>query len=274
VPEYRLDLASSHNDLGILLAETGRRGEAEAAYRAALALHQPLAAAFPAVPQYHQLLAHTHNNLGILLKDMDRAKEAEAAYRDALALYQPLAADFPAAPQYRRDLARSNLNLGTLLEDTGRLKEAEAAFADALAIRKHLAADFLDRPEFREDLAGSHYNLGILLQTPRPIVVVAGVTAGLVILVGVLAGPAPKCPGCSRTAARSSSEACAGRLGPHPGLSLPGAAFQGWAGQAAQPGCSSGRSMKVACSGMRGAGTPRRARSSGRNAATASAAAA
>src|SRR5437868_2392390 len=36
VPAYRKDLASSHHNLGVLLRDLGKRGEAEAAYRDAL----------------------------------------------------------------------------------------------------------------------------------------------------------------------------------------------------------------------------------------------
>ena len=162
-PEFRQQLAGSHNNLGSLLHDTGRPKEAEAAYRDALALHKQLAADFPTRPEFQHELAGGHNNLGLLLHDTGRLKEAEAAYRDALALQKQLAADFPANPAFRRQLAASHNNLGSLLRDTSRLKEAEAAYRDALAIQKQLAADFPTVPQFRSDLAASHNSLGVLL---------------------------------------------------------------------------------------------------------------
>ena len=46
-PEFRQDLAMSHNNLGLLLNATGRLTEAEAAYAEALAIKKQLAADFP-----------------------------------------------------------------------------------------------------------------------------------------------------------------------------------------------------------------------------------
>ena len=119
VPAYRQELAHSHNNLGILLADLGKRPEAEEQYRKALAIQEKLAADFPAVPEYRQDLARSHNNLGILLADLGKRPEAEEQYRKALAIQEKLAADFPAVPAYRQDLAISHNNLGILLAGSG-----------------------------------------------------------------------------------------------------------------------------------------------------------
>jgi tetratricopeptide (TPR) repeat protein len=167
-PDFRQELATSHNKLGVLLCDTGRLAEAEAAYREALALRQQLAADFPTRPDFRQELATSHNNLGALLRDTARLQEAEVAYREALALFKQLVLDFPTRPDFRRDLAASHLNLGNLLYQTGRVMEAEADWREAVAVQKQLVADFPTRPDFRQELAISHNNLGILLcQTGR-----------------------------------------------------------------------------------------------------------
>ena len=162
-PEFRHNLAKSHNNLGVLLSNTGRLQEAEAVWRDALALQKQLAADFPTSPDYRQELACSYNNLGILLSATGRPKEAEAAFRDALAIQKQLATDFPTRPDFRQELATSHNNLGILLYQTGRPKEAEAAFRDTLAIRQQLATDFPTLPNFRQELAASHNNLGFLL---------------------------------------------------------------------------------------------------------------
>jgi serine/threonine-protein kinase len=163
VPEYRQDLATSHNNLGMLLASLGKGPEAEAEYRQALALQEQLAADFPTVPEYRQELAGSHNNLGVLLRDLMKRPEAEAEYRRALALQEQLAADFPSVPAYRQDLAMSHTNLGSLLKGLGKRPEAEAEYRRALALQEQLAADFPSVPAYRRELAASHNNLGGLL---------------------------------------------------------------------------------------------------------------
>jgi serine/threonine-protein kinase len=51
VPEYRNDLARSHNNLGVLLAAMGKRDDAEREYRAALKEQERLAGEHPQVPE-------------------------------------------------------------------------------------------------------------------------------------------------------------------------------------------------------------------------------
>jgi tetratricopeptide (TPR) repeat protein len=108
----------SHNNLGALLAGWGQGAAAEAAYRAALAIREKLAADFPAAPDYRRDLAQSHHNLGLLLAGRGQGAAAEAVYRAALAIQEKLAADFPAVPDYAVDLGNSYSNLGTLVRPT------------------------------------------------------------------------------------------------------------------------------------------------------------
>src|SRR5205085_2380263 len=96
----------SHSGLGILLADLGKRTEAEAEYRAALKEQERLAAEHPHVPEYRQDLAGSHLNLGALLADLGKRTEAEAEYRAALKECERLAAEHPQVPQHRQFLAR------------------------------------------------------------------------------------------------------------------------------------------------------------------------
>jgi hypothetical protein len=54
----------------ILLAGLGKRAEAEAACRQALAIREKLASEYPAVPQYRLELVGSHNSLGVLLSGL------------------------------------------------------------------------------------------------------------------------------------------------------------------------------------------------------------
>ena len=132
MPEYRKDLARSHNNLGILLNNLGKRPEAEEQYRKALAIQEKLAAEFPAVPDYRKDLAPSHNNLGILLAGLGKRPEAEEQYRKALAIQEKLVAEFPAVPQYRVDLGGGCCNFGILVRDSGQPGESLEWFEKAI----------------------------------------------------------------------------------------------------------------------------------------------
>jgi serine/threonine protein kinase len=163
VPQYRQDLARSHNALGVLLSGQGKGAEAEKEHRQALAIQEKLATDFPAVPQYRHELAGSHSNLGLLLSGLGKGAEAEKAYRQALAIQEKLATDFPAVPQHRQGLAHSHHNLGLLLSSLGKGAEAEKGYRQALALYAKLAADFPAVPQYRQELARSHSNLGRVL---------------------------------------------------------------------------------------------------------------
>src|SRR2546426_738903 len=53
-PAYRHDLATAHQNLGLVLRDDGRTAEAEAAYEQAVALWQRLTKECPARPVYRQ----------------------------------------------------------------------------------------------------------------------------------------------------------------------------------------------------------------------------
>jgi serine/threonine protein kinase len=162
-PEYRHNLARTHNNLGIVTYSTGRLPDAEASYRQAVALHKKLAAEDPAGTEYRQHLARALSNMGVLFFRTGRFAETEAAFNEALALRSQLIAELPDRPEPREELAQNRSNLGLLFKTTGRVADAEAAYRDALAIQTKLVADLPTRLEFRQELATSHNNLGNLL---------------------------------------------------------------------------------------------------------------
>ncbi len=134
VSDYRQELATTYNAVGVGLARLGRRAEAEASHRRALELRERLAAEHPAAPQYRDGLAKDHNNLGALLAALGRWAEAEASYRRALELRERLAAEHPTVPSYRTGLAGAQVNLGHLLGDSGNPTQALAWYDRAIAL--------------------------------------------------------------------------------------------------------------------------------------------
>jgi tetratricopeptide (TPR) repeat protein len=163
-PEFRQELALSHNNHGVVLSETGRRQEAQKDYDQALSIYMQLAADFPSRPEFRHELARSHNSRGVLLDSMGRLQEAEKDYDQSLSIKKQLVADFPSRPEFRNELAGSHNNRGNLMHETGRLQEAEKDYDKALSIYKQLAAEFPSRREFRHRLAASHNNRGIVLR--------------------------------------------------------------------------------------------------------------
>ncbi len=143
------------NNLGLILLQTGRAGEAIGNLQRALQLkpnyadaHYNLGIAFAqtdriedAINQYEQALrlapdsAETHNNLGIALKQMGRLDDAISHFEQAVRI----------APND----AEVHYNLATTLRQVGKNNEAIVHFEQAV----HLKPDFV----------GAHYNLGAAL---------------------------------------------------------------------------------------------------------------
>jgi tetratricopeptide (TPR) repeat protein len=131
----------AHDNLGVILANTGRLPEALEHYAAALRLN-------PSFPQ-------TYNNLGNAWARQRRWPDALAAYDRALVLWP--------------DFVEARFDRASALADAGRFPEAAAAFAEALR----------ERPEYPEaeygwanalanqgqfDLAMAHYRAAIRLR--------------------------------------------------------------------------------------------------------------
>jgi tetratricopeptide (TPR) repeat protein len=158
-PDFRLDLAASQDNLGILLVDTGRREEARVVHDDALKLREKLVADFPDEPIYRRDLARSHLNLGRLHAEMGRAKEAERDYSAALAFLNPLVAEFSNRSDYRENLATAYNNLANALHVMGRAKEAKAAEAQAVVLQKQLVDDFPGIPELRRNAALGLHNM-------------------------------------------------------------------------------------------------------------------
>ena len=114
----RQELASIHNNLGLLLMRTGTAQAAEDSLHRAIQLREGLVADFPEMPDYRQKLAVTRHNLGILL-EKTAPQRAEKAFRDALEDHEKLVATFPGVPEYELALGQGFDSLGEPLGATG-----------------------------------------------------------------------------------------------------------------------------------------------------------
>ena len=161
---YRLEVARSHNSLGRVFHDLGRRDEAEAAYRTALAIRERLTPAVFGEPTHRFDLAVSHYNSAIMVKERQKYAEALAALRVAQQVCGPLAGDFPGVPDYRQFLAMNQTEMARLqLIVQGKNAEVLAAHRTAQRLCAQLVADFPSVPDYRHDLAKSHDNLGRLL---------------------------------------------------------------------------------------------------------------
>jgi serine/threonine protein kinase/Flp pilus assembly protein TadD len=163
VPEYRAELAWTHDDLADLLIGKGEQGprsqEVEKHRRRSLELREKLVAECPAVTEYRQALAVSYCHLGDCFVNNSRLAEGEQAYRQGLKVQEKLAADFPNVPSFRGDLAIYHDCLGRFLHGMGQFDKAEQGYRQGRAIWEKLAADFPTIPAYRERLAWSSFRL-------------------------------------------------------------------------------------------------------------------
>ncbi|MFG2284062.1 tetratricopeptide repeat protein [Streptomyces asoensis] len=153
-PASEGDLARSLSNLGVRLAEAGRRGEALTAAEEAVEIYRRLAAGNPAA--HEPDLAASLSNLGVQLAAAGRRGEALTAAEEAVEIRRRLAAGNQAA--YEPDLARSLSNLGVRLAEAGRRGEALTAEQEAVEIYRRLAAG--NQAAYEPALAASLSNLG------------------------------------------------------------------------------------------------------------------
>jgi serine/threonine-protein kinase len=161
-PDFHQQLAQIHNNLCVLLYETGRPQEAEATYRDALALQKQLATDFPTRPDFRQQLALSHHNLGLLLRDIGRLPEADAALRTALSLYKQLTTDFPQVPDYHNDLTNALMELALLLRDRRDFAAGRQLLEEA---EPHHRAALKANPRNSKYRWFYRFNLGVLIPT-------------------------------------------------------------------------------------------------------------
>jgi serine/threonine protein kinase/tetratricopeptide (TPR) repeat protein len=167
VPDYRIQLAQNHHNLGLLLHDLGKDVEAAEHYRQALGLLEKLPAEFQTVPVFRHQWAVSHHNLGLVLNGLGKWQEAQEHYRQALRLHEQLAGEFPAVLDYRRALALSHHNLAILLHKLKKWAEAEEHYRQALDLREPLVTKFPAVPAFRLELAANHNSLGVFFQDLR-----------------------------------------------------------------------------------------------------------
>jgi tetratricopeptide (TPR) repeat protein len=152
------DSADAHNNLGLALAEAGRRDEAIAHYRRALEIKPDFSTAHynfglaaknvdEAILHYRRAIeikprnAKAHNNLGVTFKNSNQIEEAISQYRQAL--------------EIKPDFVESRVNLAVALASNKEFPEAIVQFQQSLDAIAH------NKPSLAADV---HNNLGAALK--------------------------------------------------------------------------------------------------------------
>jgi eukaryotic-like serine/threonine-protein kinase len=162
-PTLRQETALAHRRVGDIQSRLGRDAEALAAYDAAVALLEQLAADSPDAG-YRNDLAVSHIHRGNFLERHRQFPEAEAAYQRALELLGPVPVDETESPERANDRGGCLNNLGNVRAALGQSGDAEACYRQAVAAFTKLIADYPERLGYRHDLASGHNNLGHLLR--------------------------------------------------------------------------------------------------------------
>ena len=114
----RAELATTLNNLGWVIASTGRKNEARDVYRRGVALLEQCVADQPNVVSFRYNLAADSPRSWRAA----RGHEARAAFAKARALGEAIVAEVPTVPRYRSDLAMTLMLAGNLARQLERLR--------------------------------------------------------------------------------------------------------------------------------------------------------
>jgi tetratricopeptide (TPR) repeat protein len=156
--ETRNRLANGRYNLGLLLDETGRTGDAEAEYGRSITDYERLVKDFPGEPDLARQMSSSMINLSDLMARRKAWDEAEAMHRRGLEIQEQLARDYPAVPEYRKYLGRTLATLADLCADRGKTDEARGLFRRTVEVREQLVKQSPHTPDYRRDLGSIHNN--------------------------------------------------------------------------------------------------------------------
>jgi serine/threonine-protein kinase len=157
--DYWAELASRLNLAGVLAYRTGRKPEAEAAYRQVTEVRLRHLREHPDDTRSLIGLIEDQNNLGLLYDETGRLDEAEAAYQAAIATLGRLPSGDPEVQKQRYRFSALQHNLGYLNVRRDRHAEAQASLGEAIQLRELWVRDRPGLPDPGAELALSHETL-------------------------------------------------------------------------------------------------------------------
>ncbi|RZB33229.1 MAG: hypothetical protein AEth_00022 [Candidatus Argoarchaeum ethanivorans] len=162
-PFFKTWVATTLNNLGILLSDLRRFEDARDKYERSLTIYEALLDSDPENTTYQSDVATTLNNLGILLSDLRRSEDARDKYERSLTIYEALLDSDPENTTYQSDVAMTLNNLGILLNNLGRFEDARDKYERSLAMREVLLESDPENTTYKSDVATTLNNLGTLL---------------------------------------------------------------------------------------------------------------
>ena len=161
--EPRSDLARTLYNRGILRWSMGDALGAEADFREAVTLLEPLATESPLAAQG---LSRALNNLaGVMTMDEGRITSALPLYREAIALQEGLVADNPENREFKLELAKFSNNLAGILLDQQDSREADRYSRRSIELIEGLARL---PPGLSVERADARTLRGMILQALNP----------------------------------------------------------------------------------------------------------
>jgi tetratricopeptide (TPR) repeat protein len=127
-------LAHHQQNLGILLADLGRRNEAEAQLHESLALWEKLAADFPSLPEYVIDRGIVYIQFGHVVRDSSRPQESLEWYAKGITVLKPLLDKEPSLASGRKLLSESYWGRAWVLDRHGRHAEAIPEWEQAFGL--------------------------------------------------------------------------------------------------------------------------------------------
>jgi serine/threonine protein kinase len=166
---YRGNFANYQAGLAGVLAATGRGGEAEKAWRAAVELMERQVMLFPDYPGWRIQLGHNQIGLAAALARAGKVEEAAALRRAAGQLFRQL------WDERADDWSGSfHASMAMGLREVGDFPAAEKAYRQRLRLVEARLADAPGEPALRKELIVARENLGTLLQRARRLEEAAG----------------------------------------------------------------------------------------------------
>jgi tetratricopeptide (TPR) repeat protein len=170
VPAHQSGISQRYYDLGILLARSGRRAEAEDAFRQAARIVEQMLSDYPdwSPSDFGGSFAGCHSALQTLLLEDGRPQEAEAIYVRALEVYPRLSSRWMRSPSNRWLLAEYRWGLAKLACRYDRREDAARFSGEALLLYEQAAAELLRRLAYQEVLAARKAELGNVSTCAEP----------------------------------------------------------------------------------------------------------
>jgi tetratricopeptide (TPR) repeat protein len=155
-------LADTHSNLGLLLADIGRKPAARRSLTSGIELAEKLVAATPNDRELRRKLAISYNSLSFVEREIDWSRSEEACRR-AIALLDELDDDDirpDEAAEFRSDVALYYNNLGAILAHRGDWSAACDSYRAAIDRQQQVQRLAPAVPAHRRELAVSWNNLG------------------------------------------------------------------------------------------------------------------